>query len=359
MGFFKEYFCQQVPRSGKDIPPYYRRCLLYNEYILEVYFAVCFFLFPLINSSRWEWIPLLFMAFTGFSIRVVHSRGIRVSLMLYAVLCCGWVAWNVYYFGWNSGVQHFLTLMLVLAFFNVYDKPLYKFFWFVGTLGFRVFLFSHAQRNPAVYAMEIGASTVYQTVNTLAFFLMLAITCILFSTNIQEAERRLLLRNQELHREAGTDPLTGLPNRRAMLERIEQYCKVNRDSPFSVAIADLDFFKKVNDTYGHNCGDYTLVSLTNLIRQQAANRYSACRWGGEEFCFFLPDMNLDEAAVLMNDLCIEVEKMKLCYEGQKFSITVTIGVEEYDFVSPLEALMESADEKLYMGKNAGRNQVVK
>ena len=72
----------------------------------------------------------------------------------------------------------------------------------------------------------------------------------------------------------------------------------------------------------------------------------------------LPGMNLDEAGAVMNDLCFQVEKMKLQYNGNEFSITLTIGVEEYDFASPLDTLLNAADEKLYMGKNAGRNRVV-
>ena len=72
----------------------------------------------------------------------------------------------------------------------------------------------------------------------------------------------------------------------------------------------------------------------------------------------MPGMNLDEANVIMNDLCITVEKMKISYEEQDLSLTITIGVEENDFSSPLDDLLNKADEKLYMGKNAGRNRVV-
>ena len=143
-----------------------------------------------------------------------------------------------------------------------------------------------------------------------------------------------------------------------MIERIEEHYRTNPDQPFSVAIADIDYFKTINDTYGHSAGDYTLVKLTELFTEHAMGRYSVCRWGGEEFCFFLPGMNLDEAGVVMKDLCFAVEKLKLAHEGHEFAVTITIGVEEYDFASPLEELLDTADEKLYMGKNAGRNQVV-
>ena len=357
MRVFLDFLRQKVPRAGKEIPLYYRQALTVSEGMLEVYFLVCFLLYPLING-RWEWVPLLFLAGGGIGLWAVRHWNVRRNLLVYALICVTWVSWNVCHFGWNSGVQHFLTLMVVFVFFNVYDKPLVKILWLAVILAFRIILFSISQQHAAVYSMSRTANTVYQTLNTVSFFLMLTGMCIIFSTSIQDTERQLRLRNQTLYKEAGTDPLTGLPNRRSMIEMIEKYCRTNPDQPFSVAIADLDYFKNINDTYGHNCGDYTLVKLTELFAEHSGGRYSVCRWGGEEFCFFLPGMNLDQAGQLMNDLCFAVEKMKLKYEETEFSITITIGVEEYDFASPMEDLLQAADEKLYMGKNAGRNRVV-
>ena len=105
---------------------------------------------------------------------------------------------------------------------------------------------------------------------------------------MQASERLLIINNQELYKEAGTDPLTGLPNRRALLNVIEEYRTTNPGASFAIAIADIDFFKKVNDTYGHNCGDYTLKELSRLFLTSGAGKYTLCRWGGEEFCFFMP-----------------------------------------------------------------------
>lgn len=357
MRFFLDFLHQKVPRAGREIPHYYRRALMTSETLLIVYYVLCFFAYPLICRS-WEWVPLLFLAVEGFSLWVARNGGIRVNLILYAAVSIAWIAWNVLQFGWSSGVQHFLTLTLVFVFFNIYDKPLVKIIWFFVILIVRVWMFSMSQQIPARIVMDAYAGTVYQTLNTVAFFLMLACICIVFSTSIQDTERQLRLRNQALYKEAGTDPLTGLPNRRSMIERIERFCTESPDQPFGIAIADIDFFKQVNDTYGHNVGDYTLVRLTELFAEHAMGRYSVCRWGGEEFCFFMPGLNIDEAGVLMNDLCFAVEKLKLEHEGTEFRITITIGVEEYDFASPLEDLLSSADAKLYMGKKAGRNRVV-
>ena len=357
MRYFLNFLHQKAPKAGKDIPQYYRRALISSETLLEIYFLLSFILLSLLNG-RWEWMPLPFLGLTAVGLWTTRHGGVRINLTIYALLCCSWVGWNIWYFGWSIGVQHFLTLMVVFIFFNVYGMPLHKILALILLLAYRILLFEFAQRMSPAASLTAQGNIAYQTLNTIAFFVMLAVICVIFSTSIQDTERQLLLKNQSLSREAGTDPLTGLPNRRMMIEMIEKYRGHNPETPFSIAIADIDFFKKVNDTYGHNCGDFALMRLTELFAAHAEGRYTACRWGGEEFCFFLPGKNLDEAGTVMNDLCVSVEKMKLKYEEHDLSLTITIGVEENDFVSPLDALLDNADEKLYMGKNAGRNRVI-
>ncbi len=357
MRFFLEFWRQNVPEQGREIPQYYRRTLIASDMLLVVYYLVCFFFFP-VFTGQWHWIPLAMAAVTALGMRIVKTRTLRTNLLLFSILCAAWVAWNVHMLGWNSGTQHFLTFMLVLVFFDIYEKPVSKVVWFVVLLAFRILLFAWSGKHVSPFPMGTPANTVYQTINTVGFFLILAVMCVIFSTSLQDTERQLRLRNQVLYKEAGTDALTGLPNRRAMIEEIERFRRQTPDQFFCLAMADIDFFKKINDTYGHNCGDYTLVRLTELLVEHSGGQYSVCRWGGEEFCLFIPGRNLDEAGTLMKDLCFAVEKMKLSYEGTDFSITITIGVEENDYASPLEDLINGADAKLYMGKEAGRNRVV-
>ena len=98
--------------------------------------------------------------------------------------------------------------------------------------------------------------------------------------------------------------------------------------------------------------------MTELFQNESANQFSVSRWGGEEFCFFLPECNIDDANLIMHRICLAVEHMKLEFEDHEFSITITIGIEENDFSSSLDQLLESADQKLYIGKSSGRNRVV-
>ena len=357
MRFLLDFLRQKAPKSGKDMPAYYFKALRTTSVLLIIHFVVCFAVYGL-AYGWWEIAPLVGAGILAALLPNIKRCGPRGAGLIVSFVVEAWCCWSIHTFGWSVGAQLFLIAPLMLSFFNVSEKAPLKFVFWATLVALRMGLNIYSIRHTAVHILTINERLVFQILNTASLYFILACLCILFSTSIQATERQLRIDNQELHKEAGTDPLTQLPNRRAMTDAIDSYLNKNAGEPFSVAIADIDFFKTVNDTYGHNCGDYTLVSLTELFVEHAMGRYTVCRWGGEEFCFFIPETNLDDAGTMMNDLCFAVEKMPLEYEDHQLSITITIGVEEYDFASPLEDLMDSADEKLYMGKKAGRNRVV-
>ena len=352
-----ELLRRKAPKSSSAMPQYYRRALTTSEFVLIVYFVMVAALFSWINH-RLEWFPLLAaacMAGCRYAIGRANSRKAVYAFELVIIL---WCAWNTRNVGWGCGTQHLLIPMLMFCFFNVYEPTGLKLLGFLLTVGYRIALFGHTLENDPVFTLSNTLTIIYQTLNTVVLFDILAISFITFSSSIQENERQLLLNNQELHKEAGTDPLTQLPNRRAIMDVIEDYLKKNPSEPFSVAIADIDFFKKVNDTYGHNCGDYTLKELSRLFLSAAEGKYQVCRWGGEEFCFFLPGMNLDQAGTEMQELNLRVKRMPLHFDTIDYTITITIGVEENDYHSSMLEILDRADRKLYMGKVRGRDQVV-
>ena len=356
MNFLHDFLHQEVPKSG-PMPDYYRRALFISEAILIFYFLASIALLT-VSTGVWLWPPVIILAGTVYCLLNIDRLGPRINLVCFSVIIGAWLTWFVYRFGWSAGSPNILVPILPLVYFNIYEPPRGKIAYFLGLVAFRVLLFAYSLRHTPIATLDRTENLVFQVVNSIIPLLILAIDFILFSSSIQASERALTINNQELHREAGTDPLTGLPNRRAMLDEIEQYLIANPEAQFSIAIADIDFFKKVNDTYGHNCGDYTLKELAALFMTAAADKYRVCRWGGEEFCFFLPGMNIDEAGREMHDVNIAVRKKKLHFEDVDFSITITIGVEENDFKSSMSQMLDRADRKLYMGKVSGRDQVV-
>ena len=339
------------------MPAYFRGALVTGEKLLGLSFALSFF-FIARATLHWEWGPAVMLVIVALSAFNADQHGPRLSIGIFAAVILGWCAWYVYILGWGTGIQGLLVPLLVLIFFNIFTPPWVKIAFFLLLLGVRMLLYSYSLSHSAVYELDRGFSVLFQTANSAVMFFPMAIICIYLSSSIQDAERQLRLDNQALYREAGTDPLTQLPNRRALMDEIDAFMKERPSETFCVAIADIDFFKKVNDTYGHLCGDYTLKSLAERFRQTAGTGYKVCRWGGEEFCFFMPGMNIDDAGKVMMDLNVAVGRMPLNFEGTDFSITITAGVEEYDFHSAIDAIIEEADRKLYMGKESGRNRVV-
>ncbi len=162
-----------------------------------------------------------------------------------------------------------------------------------------------------------------------------------------------------LQRQAVTDELTGLPNRRQFLEVVEKVLETS--GHLSVLMLDIDYFKKVSDTYGHDAGDEVLRVLAKVGMAASRNMDVFARWGGEEFVAALPDRDIEQAREI-------AEKLRATFEAQDFAhnwrighaipFTVSIGVatrkpNEKD----LEAIMKRADEALYQAKEKGRNRV--
>ncbi len=354
---FLSFLRQQVPKSGGEIPYYYQQSIRINDQMLAVYFFLSFVLISW-ASRQFFFLPILFQLLLLLKLYFQKKLSVRLSLLAYTLLVFAWCWWYVVCFGWSQGGQHILTVLILLVFFCLYEPPLTKLAYFLAIFAMRMYLFQYGTSHAALIPLDDFSCFLMQMVNTSAMFLILASCCIIYSSNLQETERQLLLRNQQLKVQAETDPLTKLINRRGFLSLMNQYVEQNPQAMYCVAIADIDFFKRINDTYGHNCGDYTLQRLAQLFLERAADKYFVSRWGGEEFCFFFPDVNIDEAGQIVMDLLFEVRRMELEYEGKRFSITLTAGVEENDYHSPLSELIDSADRKLYQGKQHGRNQIV-
>jgi diguanylate cyclase (GGDEF)-like protein len=142
------------------------------------------------------------------------------------------------------------------------------------------------------------------------------------------------------------DPLTHAYNRRKLSELLDQEIKrVERnDKPFSMVMLDIDHFKKINDTHGHDVGDYVLKRMTNLIRENIRDIDILSRYGGEEFVIILPERNLRK---VIESACFDKV-------GQ---ITISAGVSDFMQGDNRESVFKKADNALYIAKNGGRNRV--
>ncbi len=158
------------------------------------------------------------------------------------------------------------------------------------------------------------------------------------------------------------DPLCGLYNRRMMYEMFLREIERSRryEDPFSVLLFDIDHFKQINDTYGHLAGDNAICHVSEVIKGSFRKTDICCRYGGDEFCILLPRTTAEQALELAERLRVNVEELPLSYEGDEFSVTVSIGVSSREVIEMgLEAdtLIKEADSALFLGKQQGRNRI--
>lgn len=183
-----------------------------------------------------------------------------------------------------------------------------------------------------------------------------------YSLMVLLARVRTALREKErldlLEKWATTDPLTELLNRRFFFELAERETErsLRHNSAISYIILDIDYFKKVNDEYGHIAGDQTLINLSHLIKKQLRKIDFCCRFGGEEFVICLPDTELEQAREVAERLRLAVEKMPLNCENKTFNISVSLGIACNKESEQPENTISRADTALYKAKAAGRNQ---
>jgi diguanylate cyclase (GGDEF)-like protein len=156
------------------------------------------------------------------------------------------------------------------------------------------------------------------------------------------------------------DDLTGTHNRRHLLELIESERDRSARSgrPFCVCLLDIDFFKRINDSYGHSVGDTVLHEFALAVQRQIRASDSFGRYGGEEFLLILPETSLGEAAMLVERIRVCIEDLRFPEVAAELSLSVSTGVAQFMAAESITRTIARADEALYRAKSNGRNRVV-
>lgn len=164
----------------------------------------------------------------------------------------------------------------------------------------------------------------------------------------------------KLEIESKVDLLTGLYNRRYILQEIKSELNnytVNV-SKFSIIIGDIDFFKRVNDTYGHDFGDYVLKTVSETLKSSLKETDCLARWGGEEFLFMLRNSDLEKSKHTIENIRKNIEDKLFEHNGTSLHVTMTFGIAVYNGNDSIDDIIKKADDALYLGKENGRNRVV-
>ena len=220
-----------------------------------------------------------------------------------------------------------------------------------------ILLTSHANKEQVVEGLAAGADDYL----TKPFHPGELVARVGVGRRMIELHRQVEAKNRQLEELALTDPLTGLPNRRAIdLWASRQISAAARHNfPFWVVMADLDHFKRVNDTYGHEAGDTVLKGFAEVLKANTRQSNICGRLGGEEFLLILTHIDEEQARTAIERIRKRFEALEFSFAGGTTRVTASFGVAELHGSQPPElcALLNRADVALYGAKNRGRNQI--
>ena len=192
--------------------------------------------------------------------------------------------------------------------------------------------------------------------NILSVYIFCSLFVYFYEFSLQEALATIQKQNDQLFELANVDALTNIYNRRRLNEALGEYSESHKqhNKQFSVVILDIDNFKKINDTYGHNVGDSVLKEVSELIRANIRAKDVLGRWGGEEFMLVLAETTVEEAALVAENLRALLDNHHFNSVG---SVSASFGIASCVQQDNMEHLVNQADQALYTAKERGRNRV--
>ncbi|HVT03921.1 MAG TPA: diguanylate cyclase [Thermoanaerobaculia bacterium] len=257
-----------------------------------------------------------------------------------------------YCMGWDTGFQLYLMPMITVTMINNKMKKLTMLVQALGLVGLYAALYTYkTSLRQGVISTPLVTPVYYA--NVVIVFAALMIISYYFRQASLTAEKRM----EEL---ATTDALTTLANRRRMKQLFDsERARVKRSGRgFTLVLSDIDHFKRFNDTWGHDCGDYVLKEVAATLKRSLREQDTVGRWGGEEFISLLLETNIEQGMQAAEKMRKAIEEERFQFGGHDLSVTMTFGVATFEPGDDLETSIKRSDEALYVGKEGGRNRSV-
>lgn len=329
-------------------------CLVHLTLLALMYFEK---VTPLVQINIMSVIVYLFCIVLS---RFGHIMPVYVSLILEVAV---YVIASCHYIGWKCGSVCFLCAIVPIIIY------------------FGCFLFKGKQRWIIVfllltnYAMYVTlyvrladvkpifeVSDIIQKILMIFSSFVMIFSVIVYSViYIYSSEYQMVSleeKNQKLSVDAKEDALTSLLNRRGFLPVVESLMKGDTPTHFCVSFCDIDNFKRINDSYGHDCGDEVLRHITWIIKKEM-HGCDICRWGGEEIIILMKDYDMAVAREKMEYLRKCIESNPTVFFNRRVDATITIGLAEYeDIFKEPDDIIKKADERMYYGKQHGKNILI-
>ena len=307
------------------------------------------------------WLDYLILSFANifFTLAWIYGRKVNTSgnqplaalILSIEVILHNIAAVSI--LGWESGFQYYLLTALI---FNVFRNDLKKeetigiVFIFIGLfIALRLYTSTQIYVHEEAWLFEI----MYYNNIMLALSVMSLIAYFFKEATTDHESRIEILAN--------TDHLTGLQTRRSMQKDLDgdiKRCLINEKESV-VILADIDHFKTINDTYGHDYGDKVLREIAQRLKENLRYGDKIYRWGGEEFLIILTDISLNDAKNVAQSLRNDVSSAIFAFEKHEFNVSMTFGMARLNNISiNIENIIKEADQALYHGKENGRDCVI-
>ncbi len=363
MGNLKHYY-EALKNGDVFFDEYRKAALIMNAVtILHVVFAIFFWATGVTIMGVYN--VAIVAAYQGILLLIKKKK----MYLAYVLTCIEVVVHAVLatlFVGFSSGFQVYCVAMIAVSCYITFVWECFKkgtretlLFSLFSMFGYFVCYVLSLCCEPIKPVHEI-AQTIMYIVNALFMFIIIFCFMMLLFWDINHRSDRLAAKNNQLDEMSKKDPLTKLYNRRYMnyeLNRRMSYL-IGEGRLFGLIMADIDNFKNVNDTYGHDAGDDVLIAVANEFTKALRGDDCVCRWGGEEFLVVI-NGNHQVTSDVAERIRKRVEDLTIETNGHQIKVTMTFGVSESIPGLRMERLIQIADERLYKGKQGGKNCVVK
>lgn len=316
---------------------------IFPLFVVNIFSILTYMLcFWLMWGEREHYLTIYFVTYTEV---ILHS--------LAATLCIGW----------KFGFAQYIIAIIPVGFYICYtldiERRKFALAAISGVFSAVVFVICKIisfYREPFVVVDHAALELFLYIFNSLCAFVFLILFSLVFVYEIKLSSSQLRHQNAILDKLASTDPLTGLYNRRSMDVFLSQ--AVEARASFALIMCDIDNFKKVNDTYGHDFGDVVLKGIAKITSDQVKGHGYVCRWGGEEILILINNASEESSRRVAENIRRNVANRVFELNEKWIHCTLTLGIALHDGKEPVEETITRADYNLYCGKRNGKNAVV-
>ena len=333
----------------------------YLDFIFGIYFIFVSTYVAFLGYYTFSLILIFAIGILTGSFICTYENKTQIGLFLFNTVVILTTSYMTLVIGYNKNYHWLMFITIFLVYFNLRKSQRYKLFHAIIVSLLILIVTIISLKHPIARTENEGFTLAIIIANLTTFALSIGISSYFFCAKFMQSEEKIMQYNKKLIKMASMDALTGLYNRRHMNDYLKElsFSSAKSNRTFCVAIGDVDLFKNINDTYGHDTGDYVLVTISNMFLQFIEGRGAVSRWGGEEFLFVFDTEHINICYADLEQLRKKIDNYEFHFKEHIFHVSMTFGIEEYDEHLGVETTITRADSKLYKGKNEGRNQVVR